>query len=254
MADQTQYHLISCDENSQLVTETSRRIGQEWPEFMLHDPTADLMDHLYTEFPKYQFVLIDRLTNQVAAIGNSIPVSFNGIIDDLPEQGWDWAIQKGFEDLKSGATPNLLCALQIVVFSESRGKGISSLAVQGMKSLGQSNSLCDLIAPVRPNRKSEYPLISIDDYVRWKLPDGRPFDPWLRVHSNGGARLVKPCHKAMEIPGTIAEWEEWTGLKFLQSGDYVVPGALVPISVDLEKDRAVYTEPNVWMHHPPDTK
>jgi hypothetical protein len=36
-----------------------------------------------------------------------------------------------------------------------------------------------------------------------------------------------------------------------ESGTYVVPGALVPIEIDRERDEGVYVEPNVWMVHPP---
>ena len=49
--------------------------------------------------------------------------------------------------------------------------------------------------------------------------------------------------------GTVAEWSEWTGLRFERSGDYVVPGALSPIHVSCEQDHAVYVEPNLWVHH-----
>ena len=53
----------------------------------------------------------------------------------------------------------------------------------------------------------------------------------------------------MTIRGTRAEWEKWTGLVFPQSGQYVVPGALIPITMDIEKDEGNYIEPNVWMQH-----
>jgi hypothetical protein len=53
----------------------------------------------------------------------------------------------------------------------------------------------------------------------------------------------------MQIPGTVAEWAQWAGMAFPESGSYVVPGALVPVEVDREADRVVYVEPNVWMRH-----
>jgi len=56
----------------------------------------------------------------------------------------------------------------------------------------------------------------------------------------------------MIIPGTVADWEEWTGMRFPESGTYVVSGALEPIAIDLAADRGVYVEPNIWMHHPLD--
>ena len=42
--------------------------------------------------------------------------------------------------------------------------------------------------------------------------------------------------------------EEWTGLQFPEDGDYVVPGALVPVR--FENGSGIYVEPNVWLRHP----
>jgi hypothetical protein len=69
------------------------------------------------------------------------------------------------------------------------------------------------------------------------------------VHARAGARLVGICSESMIIPGTVAEWQEWTGLCFPESGHYAVSGALQPVEIDVEADRGVYAEPNVWMHH-----
>jgi len=49
----------------------------------------------------------------------------------------------------------------------------------------------------------------------------------------------------MTIRGTRAEWDEWTKMKFPQSGQYIIPGALNPIEMDMQKDEGVYVEPNV---------
>ena len=121
--------------------------------------------------------------------------------------------------------------------------------VQAMRAIGQSKGLKYLLAPVRPNEKSKYPLTSIDDYITWRTDDGLPFDAWLRVHARIGGKIIKPCHEAMTIRGTQPEWEEWTGLKLPQSGRYVIPGALNPMGMNLEKDEGIYVEPNVWTLH-----
>ncbi len=51
----------------------------------------------------------------------------------------------------------------------------------------------------------------------------------------------------MRIEGTVADWEGWTGLAFAADGDYVVPGALVPVR--FTGGTGVYLEPNIWMRH-----
>ncbi len=38
-------------------------------------------------------------------------------------------------------------------------------------------------------------------------------------------------------------------MKFPQTGLYIVPSALNPIEMALEKDEGVYIEPNVWIVH-----
>ena len=53
----------------------------------------------------------------------------------------------------------------------------------------------------------------------------------------------------MVIEGSVADWEEWTGLRFPVSASYVVKGALNPIEIDLATGRGVYYDPNVWMVH-----
>ena len=246
----SQYKIITAVDNPELLDKAHNNVGGEWPEFMLHDPVANLLDDCYTMLPKYQFVLVDETTDETVALGNTVPLSYDGELSQLPDEGWDWALTKGIDDLRQGAKPTVLCALQVVVFGDNRGKGISSQAVEAMKQLGQTASLNGLIAPVRPSQKSDYPLIDIANYIRWQNDNNEPFDSWLRVHAKLGARIIKPCPKAMRIDGTIEQWSDWTSLSFKESGKYIVNGALVPVDIDVEADRGVYLEPNVWMHHP----
>ena len=53
----------------------------------------------------------------------------------------------------------------------------------------------------------------------------------------------------MIITGCVADWEEWAKLRFPDSGPYVIPGALQPITIDREADRGYYEDPNIWMWH-----
>ena len=108
----------------------------------------------------------------------------------------------------------------------------------------------NLIVPVRPSLKSRYPLVPMEAYIRWQNDQGLPFDPWLRVHVRNGGRIVKVCPLAMRIEGSISDWEGWTGMRFPESFDYFVPGALNPVEMNVETDRGLYLEPNVWIDHP----
>ena len=221
-----------------------------WPEFMLHDPIANENWHeLFDRFSEYQFAMLDTESNRMAATGNSLPFHWDKDLSDLPEGGWDWVFIKAVEDNKNDVNPNIQSAIQIAIHPDYRGQALSTKMVQAMRAIGESKGFQYLVAPVRPNEKSKYPLTEIDDYITWKTDDGFPFDAWLRVHARIGARIIKPCHEAMTIRSTRAEWEKWTDMKLPQSGRYVIPGALNPIEMDIERDEGVYIEPNVWVVH-----
>lgn len=218
---------------------------------MLHDAVVNkYWWNLYKRFPHYQSVLLEKSTREILAIGNCIPVKWAGQPEELPEKGLDWILTEAFENGSPDDKGALsLFALQIVVNPDYRGFALSTKAIQAMLAIGRKNGCRALYAPVRPNHKHLYPETPIDDYIEWKNSDGHPFDPWMRVHSRLGAGVVRVCHESMLITGTIAEWEKWTNMHFPQSGSYIIPGALVPVQMDLEADIGTYIEPNVWMHH-----
>ena len=53
----------------------------------------------------------------------------------------------------------------------------------------------------------------------------------------------------MHIVGTVAEWEEWTGMRFPDDGQYTFPAGLAPVEIDHGQDLGSYWEPNVWIVH-----
>jgi hypothetical protein len=249
--NENNFKIVTAEQDKRLENENNRMARMVWRDFMLHDPVAEYFDDLYSEpnLIKYQFALIETSTDKIIAIGNSVPLLWEDKIENLPDEGWDWALARGIDDYRNKRAPNLLCAIQIMVHPDNHDQGLSSKAVSAMRDIAKSNKLNGLIAPVRPTKKCDYPLISIDKYIKWTNGEDLPFDPWLRVHARLGAKIIKPCPQAMTIPGTVAEWEEWTKMKFPESGRYTVPGALVPIVIDRENDKGIYVEPNVWMHH-----
>ena len=248
--DANRFQIISTNDLSDYRQRAGELAVASWPEFMLHDPVADEHWHeLFDRFAEYQFVLLDTENDRMAALGNSLPFYWAQPLEELPEGGWDWVLQEAVEAHKQGKRPNIQSAIQINIHPDYRSQGLSTRMVQAMRSIGKSKGFQYLVAPVRPTQKSQYPLLSIDDYIQWTNAEGLPFDAWLRVHARLGAKIIKPCHEAMTILGTRAEWEEWTGLKFPQSGKYYIPGALNPMEMDIENDRGIYVEPNVWMVH-----
>ncbi len=235
--------LVSHSEQPELVER--EEIWRTWPAFMHHDPVAaERWDALYERFAAFQFFAVDPETDVIAAKANAIPTPLDP--NDLPDGGWSEALRAGVDD---SARATVVSALQIAIADEYRGGGLSMVMLGEMRRIALEHGFSDLVAPVRPTLKSRYPLTPIERYVGWVTAENLPFDPWLRVHVRAGAELVRVCPRSMTIPGSVGEWEEWAQMLFPESGDYVVPGALNPVTIDREGDRGLYVEPNVWMHH-----
>ncbi len=109
--------------------------------------------------------------------------------------------------------------------------------------------LDDLLVPVRPTWKARYPLQSMESYVAWQNAEGLYYDPWLRTHQRLGAEMIACVDSTLTVEGSVDEWQTWTGMVFPESGRYVVPGALVPVTIDVASDVGLYHDPNVWMRH-----
>ena len=224
-------------------------IRQVWPVFMSKDWICNTYwDGLEQYFPECQTYLIDDQTDELVGKGTTVPVAWDGTVAGLPG-GLDDVLLAAIRDREAQPPATVLCALQAGVLPGHRGTGLSKVIIGAMRDIATRLDFPDLIAPVRPNQKSLYPLTPIERYVTWRRPDGLPLDPWLRVHARLGAEIVRIAERSMVIQGTAGEWESWTGLAFPESGEYVVPGALVPVTFDREADQGLYVEPNVWMRH-----
>jgi hypothetical protein len=219
-------------------------IADPWPEFMNHDQVVRrFFPKLYERFRDFQFVLYDPDTDTVLGEGCSIPIRWDGKTETLPEGVH--VLESGFAESK----PNVLCALMAVVDARYQGQRLSGLIVAGMVAAASRAGFECLIAPVRPTWKERYPLVPLAEYMHWKRADGLPFDPWIRLHTRLGAEILAIAERSLDIRGALAEWESWTGMSFPEDGDYVVPGALVPVRFEGGVGR--YVEPNVWMRHEP---
>jgi GNAT superfamily N-acetyltransferase len=225
-----------------------RELTVVWPEFMDHDPVCNrLFGRVRTELAHLQFFAWDEDHDELVAEGNVLPAVWDGDPDSLPDAGVDAVLEAAFADAAS--EPNVLSALQIMVTPDRQGQGVSRRMIERMAEIARENGFQALIAPVRPSLKHRYPLTPIERYVTWRHADGTHLDPWLRTHERLGGEILKVAPRSMTIPGTVAQWEEWTAMAFPESGPYVVAGALVPVEIDRERDHGLYVEPNVWMVH-----
>lgn len=222
--------------------------NKSWPEFMQHDAVVEkYWPNLYSDFLEFQFAAF--LEGIIAGVGNAIPVYWDDNFNKLPSRGLDWAMEKAVSDYKKELTPNLLVAVQILINPELQGMGLSYKLLDQMKQIAKNQGMKYIALPVRPTQKHLHALTSMEDYIKWTDQKGQAFDPWIRVHMKAGGEIARICSESMTIRGTVKDWEEWTGLTFQSSGQYIVEKALSPVNIDIEKDIGEYIEPNVWIIH-----
>jgi GNAT superfamily N-acetyltransferase len=212
--------------------------------FLAHGEVLGKYWHLLRpDFPEFQLVLWDDERDVVVGHARTLPARAAGGLPD----GVDGVLEAWFGPA-GRPEPDVLSALVAVVDRRRQGEGLSSVLIRGMRDLARQHGFPALVAPVRPTWKDRYPLIPMERYAAWARDDGLPFDPWLRVHARLGAERLEVCPESMRIVGSADEWSEWTRMAFPEDGDYVVPGALVPVR--FSGGRGEYVEPNVWMRHP----
>lgn len=193
----------------------------------------------------YQFGVY--LNGELAGVGNCVPLWEKESIEDLPDEGWRWAIKSSLKN-ESGK-PKYVSAISATVAKGFRGKKISQRILSEFKRLAQESGAEALIAPVRPSLKSKYPLIPLKEYVEWRRPDGSRYDSWLKIHEGIGGRIVKISKDAMIATRPLEFWKELSGQDYLSSGKYLIDGALNPIEIDIDRQEGVYREPGVWIVH-----
>lgn len=241
---------VHADERADFVAAIHSRFVGAFPQYLNH--CRVISEHwraLYDLFPDYQFALMDKWQETPVVLGNCFPLQWNAPLDELPEEGIEWALSTAVAQAETGSTTNLLCAFQIVVSETVRGRGLSTIAVRTMIDVARQHGLASLIAPVRPNRKSNYPQMPMEQYLQLRRADGQVVDDWLRVHLHLGGRIVRICHRSMTVEGSLEDWQKWTGIRFSQSGEHLLPGGIVPVECQIERDHCIYVEPNVWVEH-----
>lgn len=217
-----------------------------WPAYIRPEPL--LVDWALRRHAEYQLVVLDA-ADRVVARAASVPFTWDGDPDGLPDTGWDETLRQCLTDTAAGREPTALCALEIAVAPGRLAQNLSAYTLRALVGHATAKGLRDLVGPVRPSGKHRYPHQPLAEYLALRRPDGLPEDPWLRVHVRAGGEVLKVCPASMTIAGSLAQWRAWTGMPLDTDGPVELPGALTPLTVNTAHDHAVYVEPNVWVRH-----
>ena len=234
--------LVSYAERPDLLARRDE-LGAVWDEFMYHDAVADVhWNRQYEEFPDLQLFLLDE-DDRLLAESNAVPIPFGP--DELPDDGWDAALEQATADGREGRVGD-------------RDHDRRRAARQGPEP-------DDARRDARRRRRARALRISSrpcararSTSIRWRrwsatssgaATTASSSTPGCARTSRRGRSWSRSRRPRCGSRGSVGDWESWTGLRFPDSGSYVVPGALVPVEIDRERDEGVYVEPNVWMHH-----
>lgn len=239
--------IVTTGEYPDLHRRVKAALKDGWPAFVLKDPLSNTYrDRVAAYFPDFDVLLLEE--GEAVAEGRAVALRWDGAVAALPD-GYDGALVSAVEGHENSVTPDTLCIMAVSVRSDRRGSALAGKVLTALVDRAVHAGLRRVVAPVRPPLKARYPLTPMADFAGWARGDGLHPDPWIRLHQRLGARVLAPAPRSMVVPGTVAEWEEWAGMAFPQSGSYVVPGALDLVDIDCERDRGVYAETNLWMRH-----
>lgn len=223
--------------------------AQAWPEYFLgSEVMRAYWPRALSEHAAYQFLLVSE-RDELLAVGNAVPTRWGGTDEELTG-GWDWALVRSFELAAAGAQPDTLLVLAGVVDAGAQGRGLSRMILTGFKNLAAAHGFGHVIVPVRPVGKASDPALAIEDWARTRRPDGQLEDRWLRTHERVGGRMMGAVARSQRVTAAIRDWERWTGARLDRAGEHMVPEALQPVRVDLERGEGEYWDPCVWFAHP----
>jgi GNAT superfamily N-acetyltransferase len=227
--------------------ELDQLFADGWPGIVPADQEVkNFVERAREYFPALELALLHD--DILVASGWSVPIRWNGAQDDLPD-GYTDSLIRAVVDHESGVEPDTLVVMSLRLRPDMRGRGLTAELLIAMKELAEQQGLIRVITPVRPTLKAQYPLTPIGIFANWTQPDGAPLDQLMRTHWRLGARIIASAPESMTMTGTVAEWERWTKMAFPSSGRYVIPDGLSVLNIDVDQDRGIYVEPNIWMQH-----
>jgi hypothetical protein len=246
---------------NEMTVTVERTDAREWSDEQMEDLfsegfpafiTADRLVKQYIGrvrewFPEWNLILVDAQQNP-AATGWGIPVRWDGTAADLPA-GYTDALIRAVEGREQGIAPDTLVICGAVVAGRLKGRGLAGKLLAALRDAALAAGLPRVIAPVRPTLKQRYPLTAIETFMTWTNPDGTALDPWIRTHQRMGAFTLAAAPASQTMTGTVAEWEQWSGIALPSTGDYIIPKGLSVLHIDREADLGTYVEPNIWIRH-----
>lgn len=193
--------------------------------------------------PRTQFV---RLDGAPVAVVRAVTLHWDGTTAGAPAGGAGDAMEASATAADTG-TADTLAVLDLRVRSDLRGAGLGGRLLHELPALVAAGGLTRLLVLVRPHAKRHHPLVPFARYVAATDAEGRPRDGWLAAAWAAGLHPVLGVDRSLRARAPLRDFEGWYGRTFPTSGPYLLPGAIKPAVVELERDEGRYREPHLWM-------
>ncbi|HSK24020.1 MAG TPA: hypothetical protein VK906_12625 [Egicoccus sp.] len=201
--------------------------------------------HLDASAPESQFVGLDAEGAPLVVV-RAVALRWNGTTSDAPAGGAGDVVEAG-ETAASADGADTLAVLDVRVRADRRGQGIGRRVLGELPGLAAAAGLDRLLLLVRPHAKQHHPLVPFARYVAATDASGRPLDGWLAAAWDAGLHPVLAVDRSLRARAPLADFARWYGRAFPTSGPYLLPGAIKPAVVELERAEGRYREPHLWM-------
>jgi GNAT superfamily N-acetyltransferase len=235
---------LTWDSLTEAPTRSSRfeEIAAATPPF-LAELTRDHRQLLRDRWPGHQWLASVEDDGPVIAV-QAVAIRWDGTTDDAPSGGVGTLI--GAAD-PAADDVDTLAVLDVMVHPQLRGRGLGTQVLTELGQLPRTVGLERLLVLVRPHAKRHHPLVPFARYLSAVDGEGRPRDGWLAAIWESGLHPVRGVDRSFVARAPVAAWERWYGRPFPTSGPYLVPGAIKPAIVELERDEGRYREPHLWV-------
>lgn len=169
---------VTAGERLDLREQARAALWGGWPEFILHAPSsAEYRRRALAYFPRFDVLLLDG--GEVVADGAGVPLCWDGEAGTLPD-GYDGAMAAAVTGHEACVVPDTLCVMVAAVRPDRLGGGLAARVLTALRDRAVEAGLRRVIAPVRPTLKARYPLTAMEDFMRLDPPGrpaSRPLDP-----------------------------------------------------------------------------
>ncbi|GGI06282.1 GNAT family N-acetyltransferase [Egicoccus halophilus] len=189
---------------------------------------------------------LGRLDGAPVAVVRAVRLAWDGTSAGAPVGGAGDVVDAAeLADRRGDA--DCLAVADVTVAADHRGQGIGSGVLRILPELAAGAGLERLLVLVRPHDKRHHPLVPFARYLAATDAAGRPRDGWLAAAWEAGMHPVLVVERSLQARAPLADVERFYGRAVPTSGPYLLPGAIKPAVVELERDEGRYREPHLWM-------